>query len=226
MGFFGQSKDPSDGYELLRSAMIERLRRHYGIVDERVIGVMSQVPRHLFVPDALKPQAYKDNAVPIASGQTISQPYIVAKMTQLLELTGTERVLEIGSGTGYQTAVLSGLARKVYAVERLPNLADEAKRRLQTLGIRNFAMMAADGTIGWNAFHPFDAILVAAGGPSIPEPLVKQMRVGGRMIIPIGEDQRSQTLVRVVRTTTGFSQENFGPCTFVPLIGEHGWRAK
>lgn len=222
MGLFGQSENPPDGYELVRTAMIDRLRRHYGILDERVLGAMSAVPRHMFVPEALRSQAYKDNAVPIASGQTISQPYIVAKMTQLLELEGTEKLLEIGSGSGYQTAVLSGLVRKVYAVERVPNLVNEAKRRLQSLGIRNFVMMTADGTIGWKAFRPFDAILVAAGGPSIPEPLVAQLRVGGRLIIPIG-DERSQVLTRVTRTADAYGTENFGPCTFVPLIGEHGW---
>lgn len=223
MGLFGQSENLPDGYELVRTAMIDRLRGHYGILDERVLGAMSAVPRHMFVPEALRSQAYKDNALPIAGGQTISQPYIVAKMTQLLELSGTEKLLEIGSGSGYQTAVLSGLVRKVYAVERLPNLVDEAKRRLHSLGIRNFVMMTADGTIGWNAFRPFDAILVAAGGPSIPEPLVAQLKPGGRLIIPIGDEQRSQVLTRVTRTTDAYTTENFGPCTFVPLIGEHGW---
>ncbi|MEP6946883.1 MAG: protein-L-isoaspartate(D-aspartate) O-methyltransferase [Acidobacteriota bacterium] len=209
---------------MVRSAMIDRLRQHYAITDERVLGVMAQLPRHLFVPEALRPQAYKDNALPISGGQTISQPFIVARMSELLELTGTEKVLEIGSGTGYQTAVLAGLARKVFAIERLPNLVDEANARLQTLGIRNVTVKTADGTTGWEAYHPYDAILVAAGGPSVPEPLVRQLRVGGRMVIPVGDDHRKQMLIRVTRTATGSTQENFGPCAFVPLIGEFGWK--
>lgn len=224
MSFPRTSKGQPDGFEMVRSAMVERLRQHYKIADERVLGIMEHLPRHLFVPDALRPQAYKDNALPISGGQTISQPYIVAKMSELLELTGTEKVLEIGSGTGYQTAVLAGLARKVFAIERLPHLVDEASGRLQMLGTRNVTLKTADGTTGWDAYHPYEAILVAAGGPSIPEPLVKQLKVGGRMVIPVGDDQRKQMLVRVTRTAAGFAQENFGPCAFVPLIGEFGWK--
>ena len=167
--------------------MVERLRDHYKIADKRVLEVMASLPRHAFVPDALRSQAYKDNALPIAGGQTISQPFIVARMTELLEIGGTEKILEIGAGTGYQTAILASLARKVFAIERLPNLADEANRRLQTLGFRNVTLKAADGTTGWDAYHPFDAILVAAGGPAIPEPLVKQLKMGGNLVIPIGE---------------------------------------
>ncbi len=204
--------------------MVERLRDHYNIADERVLEVMAALPRHEFVPDALRSQAYKDNALPIAGGQTISQPFIVARMTELLELGGTEKILEIGAGTGYQTAILASLARKVFAIERLPNLADEANRRLQMLGFRNVTLKAADGTAGWDAYHPFDAILVAAGGPAIPEPLVKQLKVGGKLVIPIGEEQMKQSLIRVTRTANGYETEDFGPCTFVPLIGEHGWK--
>jgi protein-L-isoaspartate(D-aspartate) O-methyltransferase len=224
MSFPRTSKDQPDGFEMVRAAMIARLKQHYGITDERVIEVMQRLPRHMFVPDALRPQAYKDNALPISSGQTISQPYIVAKMTQLLELVGTEKVLEVGSGTGYQTAVLASLARKVFAIERLPNLVEEATARMRILGIRNVTIKTADGTTGWDAYHPYDAILVAAGGPLVPEPLVKQLRLGGRMVIPVGDEPGKQMLIRVTRTAAGSTQENFGPCSFVPLIGEFGWK--
>ena len=206
--------------------MVEHLRNHYKIADERVLDAMNRVPRHAFVPDALKSQAYKDNALPISSGQTISQPFIVARMTELLELKGRERVLEIGSGSGYQTAVLATVARKVFAIERIPVLAAEAKAKLMQLGFRNISYRCDDGTNGWEVYAPFDAILVAAGGPVIPEPLVKQLEIGGRMVIPIGSDQKSQMLVRVTRTEKGFDTENFGPCAFVPLIGSHGWEEK
>lgn len=214
----------ADGFELLRRSMVDNLRTFYKISDEQVLDVMDRLPRHLFVPDALRSQAYKDNALPIAGGQTISQPFIVARMTELLGLTGTEKVLEIGAGTGYQTAILASLARKVFSIERLPSLADDATRRLKTLGFSNVTLKAADGTIGWDAYKPYEAILVAAGGPSIPEPLVKQLEVGGKMVIPIGDEQRAQMLIRVKRTETSFTTENFGPCAFVPLIGEHAWQ--
>src|SRR6188472_2285443 len=202
----------SDGFEIPRARMVEHLRNHYKITDERVLQAMNIVPRHAFVPDALKAQAYKDNALPISGGQTISQPFIVARMTELLELKGRERVLEIGSGSGYQTAILATVARKVFAVERLAVLASEAKQKLIQLGFRNISYRCDDGTNGWEVYAPFDAILVAAGGPSIPEPLAKQLEIGGRMVIPIGSDQKAQVLVRVTRTEKGFETENFGPC--------------
>ncbi len=218
-----KTTNKSDGFEIPRSRMVEHLRGHYKIADERVLEAMNRVPRHAFVPDALRSQAYKDNALPISGGQTISQPFIVARMTELLALKGAERVLEIGSGSGYQTAVLATLARKVFAVERLATLHTEAKQKLMTLGYRNISYRCDDGTTGWEVYAPFDAILVAAGGPTIPEPLVKQLEVGGRMVIPIGDNQKSQMLIRVTRTDKGFDTENFGPCAFVPLIGQHGW---
>jgi len=214
----------SDGFEIPRARMVEHLRTHYRIADERVLDAMNRVPRHAFVPAALRSQAYKDNALPISSGQTISQPFIVARMTELLELKGRERVLEIGSGSGYQTAVLATLARKIFAVERISVLHAEAKQKLLELGFRNVSYRCDDGTNGWQVYSPFDAILVAAGGPVIPEPLVKQLEVGGRMVIPIGENQKSQILVRVTRKERGYETENFGPCAFVPLIGNHGWQ--
>ncbi|MBV9240854.1 MAG: protein-L-isoaspartate(D-aspartate) O-methyltransferase [Acidobacteria bacterium] len=206
-----------------RIRMIERLRDHYKVHDTRVLDAMSRLPRHYFVPPAIQSQAYNDNALPISSGQTISQPFIVARMSELLGLTGKEKVLEIGAGSGYQTAVLAALARKVFAIERLPHLADEAKFRLGQLGIRNVTLKAADGTNGWDAYKPFDGILVAAGGPEIPDPLVHQLAVGGRLVVPVGKDRRSQNLIRITRTDTGWTQEDFGPVAFVPLIGEHGW---
>ncbi len=213
----------TDEMAMQRLRMVERLRDHYKIRDERVLDVMSQLPRHRFVPEAIKSQSYNDNALPISGGQTISQPYIVARMTELLELNGSEKVLEIGAGSGYQTAVLASLARKVFSIERLSALANEADRRLKSLGFRNYTLKVADGTEGWDAYMPYDAILVAAGGPQVPEPLVSQLKIGGRMVVPLGEDQRKQILYRVTRTDAGYTTENFGPCAFVPLIGEHGW---
>ncbi len=213
----------TDEMSMQRHRMIERLRDHYKIIDERVLEAMSEIPRHRFVPEAIKSQAYNDNALPISGGQTISQPFIVAKMTELLGLTGSEKVLEIGAGSGYQTAVLASLARKVFSIERLSSLADEANRRLQSLGYRNYTLKVDDGTEGWSVYSPYDAMLVAAGGPKVPEPLVSQLKIGGRIVIPLGEDKQKQILYRVTRTDAGHTTENFGPCAFVPLIGEHGW---
>ncbi len=214
----------TDEMSIQRQRMVDRLRGHYHISDERVLEVMSRLPRHLFVPAAIKSQAYNDNALPIAGGQTISQPYIVARMTELLELKGDEKVLEIGSGSGYQTAILASLSRKVFAIERLVQLAQDAEARLATLGFRNVVQKAGDGTNGWDAYHPYDAILVAAGGPEVPEPLLRQLKTGGRLIVPVGSDRKSQVLTRVTRSESGSKVETFGGCAFVPLIGKHGWQ--
>jgi len=213
-----------DGYEILRGAMVKRLRDHYRIQDERVLDVMNRLPRHQFVPEAIKHQAYKDNALPIASNQTISQPFIVARMTELLELKPNARILEIGAGSGYQTAVLASLAGKIFAIERIPNLAATAQERLQKLGFHNVTLRCADGTNGWEVYAPFDGILVAAGSPDLPQPLLKQLKIGGRLVIPIGSDPKTQNLIRVTRDAGGFQTEDFGACSFVPLIGEHGWK--
>src|SRR5262252_832847 len=194
--------------------MVDRLRDHYRIADARVLDAMNRLPRHLFVPEALRSQAYKDNALPIASGQTISQPFIVARMTEILELTRRDKVLEIGAGTGYQTAVLAALSRSVFAVERLPNLAAEARDRLKRLGIYNVSLKTDDGTEGWEAYAPYDAILVAAGGPDIPQPLIDQLKLGGRLVIPIGAGQKTQDLVRAIKTEQGIITHDFGPCAF------------
>jgi len=203
--------------------MIQRLREHYGIRDPQVLEAMRQVPRHFFVTEALRGRAYDDNALPINFNQTISQPFIVARMSELLELDKKKRVLEIGAGSGYQTAILSQLASQVYAIERIGELAREAQARIRELGIYNATVKAFDGTLGWNAYAPYDAILVAAGGPKIPEPLIAQLAVGGRLVIPIGETRDSQRLVRVIKTDTSRKVEEYGPCQFVPLIGQHGW---
>jgi protein-L-isoaspartate(D-aspartate) O-methyltransferase len=214
-----------DQFEIPRRRMVEHLRTHYKIQDERVLTAMGQIPRHLFVPDALRSQAYKDNALPISNGQTISQPFIVAKMTELLELKGTERVLEIGGGSGYQTAVLSVLARKIYVVERIQALADELKERILRLGFRNVSIRANDGTNGWQIYSPFDRVLVAAGGPDVPEPLIDQLDIGGILVIPLGENKREQRLTRIKKKEDGIETEDFGPCSFVPLVGKHGWNS-
>jgi protein-L-isoaspartate(D-aspartate) O-methyltransferase len=203
--------------------MVERLRDHYHIRDSRVLAAMADVPRHLFVPEALAGRAYGDHALPIAANQTISQPYIVARMSELLELGKDSRVLEIGAGSGYQTAVLAKLAGQVYAIERIAELAREAQSRIRSLGIYNATVKCFDGTLGWSAHAPYDAILVAAGGPEVPDPLLAQLGEGGRLVMPVGPSRESQCLVRVVRTEKGDSKEDHGACAFVPLIGRYGW---
>lgn len=213
-----------DEFQIPRERMIQRLRDHYKIQDEKVLEVMWAVPRHFFVPSALKAQAYKDNALPIAANQTISQPFIVARMTELLELDDQSKVLEIGAGSGYQTTILAQLAGKIYAIERVPQLAAEAQERFQKLNIQNVTLQCGDGTLGWEAYAPFDGILVAAGSPVMPQPLLNQLKIGGRLVIPIGQDQKSQKLIRITRTNREFQTEDFGSCAFVPLIGEHGWK--
>jgi protein-L-isoaspartate(D-aspartate) O-methyltransferase len=184
---------------------------------------MRKVPRHEFLPEAIRGRAYADNALPLGEGQTMSQPYMVALMTELLELKGTERVLEIGTGSGYQAAVLSHVCEKVYTVERIKMLAEKARATLDRLGYRTVAIKTYDGTYGWKEMAPFDAIMVTAGAPEIPTPLVEQLRVGGRMVIPVGE-RYGQQLVKVVKTAEGTRTEQSVPCMFVPLIGNHGWK--
>ncbi len=215
-----------DEYRIARENMVARLRDHYRLEDPRVLEVMAAVPRHKFVPEALKFQAYRDNALPIAANQTISQPYIVAKMTELLELTPAAKVLEIGAGSGYQTVILAKLARAVYSIERVPALADTVEQRLKEFSIRNVTLQCGDGTNGWELYSPYDAIIAAAGSPEFPKPLLNQLKVGGRLVIPIGEDPKSQVLYRVIKEESGFRTEKHGACSFVPLIGEHGWKEK
>jgi protein-L-isoaspartate(D-aspartate) O-methyltransferase len=203
--------------------MVKSLRESHRIRDERVLAAMAAVPRHLFVPPALLSNAYGDHALPIAANQTISQPYIVARMSELLEVDQTSRVLEIGAGSGYQTAVLARLAGSVFAIERIAELAREAQKRIRELGVYNATIKCFDGTLGWDAHAPYDAALAAAGGPDVPEPLLAQLKVGGRLVMPVGPARDSQRLVRVIRTEQGFEREDHGPCAFVPLIGRYGW---
>lgn len=211
------------GYRIPRERMVEGLRTHYGIQDERVLDVMRRVPRHLFVPEALQGRAYGDHALPIAANQTISQPYIVARMTELLEVSEGSRVLEIGAGSGYQTAVLAALSAQVYAIERIGDLAREAQARIRSLGIYNATVKCFDGTLGWSANAPYDAVIVAAGGPEVPEPLLEQLKVGGRLVVPVGSSREAQRLVRAIRTEDSYEYEDHGGCAFVPLIGRFGW---
>lgn len=210
-------------YRIPRERMIERLRAHYGIRDVRVLDAMRNVPRHAFVPEALQSRAYGDHALPIAANQTISQPFIVARMSELLELDDRSRVLEIGAGSGYQTAVLARLAAQVYAIERIGELARVAQARIRQLGIYNATVKCFDGTLGWSAHAPYDGILVAAGGPDVPEPLLAQLKMDGKLVIPIGDTRESQRLIRLVRTEKGYAEEDHGACAFVPLIGHYGW---
>ncbi len=203
--------------------MIQRLRDHYGISDSNVLEAMRRVPRHFFVTETLRGRSYDDNALPIDFNQTISQPFIVARMTELLGLDKKSRVLEIGAGSGYQTAVLAQLASQVYSIERIGELARQAQSRISELEIYNATVKAFDGTLGWNAYGPYDGILVAAGGPRVPDPLIAQLKTGGRLVIPIGGTRDSQKLVRVIKTEGGHTIEDHGPCQFVPLIGQHGW---
>jgi protein-L-isoaspartate(D-aspartate) O-methyltransferase len=213
----------SHDYKLARERMVKNQLIPRGIADEHVLRAMGKVQRHLFVEEALVGEAYNDHPLPIGHKQTISQPYIVALMTEALELTGKEKVLEIGTGSGYQTAILAELSDKVYTVERIAPLLERSKSLLQSLGYRNVYFKAYDGTLGWEDFSPFDAIMVTAGAPNIPDPLRKQLADGGRMIIPIG-NRYSQDLIKVTRRKDRFGEKNLGGCRFVDLIGEHGWK--
>jgi len=214
-----------DRYRKQRQRMVESQLRARGITDPRVLAAMEKIPRHLFVDEALQDQAYNDNPLPIEAGQTISQPYIVALMTEALALKGTERVLEVGTGSGYQTAILAELAERVFSVERIATLALRARRLLDQLGYFNVAIRVGDGTYGWREEAPFDAILVSAGAPRIPPALVEQLAVGGRFVLPVG-NRISQELVKVTRLSLApddIKEEHLGGCRFVDLIGDYGW---
>jgi protein-L-isoaspartate(D-aspartate) O-methyltransferase len=210
-------------YRLARERMVKNQLIPRGIADENVLRVMGKIQRHLFVEEALVGEAYNDHPLPIGHKQTISQPYIVALMTAALELAGKEKVLEIGTGSGYQTAILAELSDKVYTVERIDPLLEKSKSLLQSLGYTNIYFKAYDGTLGWEDFAPYDAIMVTAGAPKVPEPLLKQLADGGRMLIPIG-NKYSQDLIKVTRVEDRFVEKSFGGCRFVDLIGEHGWK--
>jgi protein-L-isoaspartate(D-aspartate) O-methyltransferase len=211
------------GYEKERHRMVEEQIAGRGVKDARVLAAMNKVPRHEFLPEAMRGMAYSDNALPIGEGQTISQPYMVGLMTESLGLTGTERVLEIGTGSGYQSAVLAALCAKVYTVERIKTIAEKARAALDRLGYKNVAIKIYDGTYGWKEMAPFDAIMVTAGAPEIPAPLIDQLKEGGKLVIPVGE-RYSQRLIKVIKTPEGAKTESSIPCVFVPLIGNHGWK--
>ena len=206
----------------LRAEMVEHQLRRRGIRDERVLAAFLKVPRHKFV----RPQdlwvAYEDYPLPIGYGQTISQPYIVALMTELLALKGDECVLEVGTGSGYQAAILAELAREVITIERIPELARRAQRVLTDLGYRNVTVLVGDGSLGAPDFAPFDAIIVTAAAPHPPKALLEQLKDGGRLVIPIG-DRTLQELIRFVRKGDEWQEEKHGPCLLVPLIGKNGW---
>ncbi len=211
-----------DLYVRARQRMVQRLREK-GIRDPRVLEAMERVPRHLFVEEAFWPRAYEDHPLPIGYGQTISQPYMVALMTELLMVTPGNRVLEIGAGSGYQTAILATLGAEVYAVERIPELAARAQAKLALLGITNVVVRCFDGTLGWPEKAPFDGILVAASGRTVPQPYIDQLVIGGRLVMPIG-DETYQRLLRLIKGERENTIEWHGGCVFVKLIGRYGWK--
>jgi protein-L-isoaspartate(D-aspartate) O-methyltransferase len=204
-----------------RQRLIAELRR-LGVHDERVLAALRAVPRELFVPPRHRDQAYRNIPLPIGEGQTISQPLVVGLMTQALALRGPERLLEVGTGSGYQAAVLSRLAAHIVTVERLPELAARASALLQRLGCQNVEVHVSNGSLGWPTGAPYDAIVVTAGAPQVPAALVRQLGADGRLVIPVG-DRTSQDLLRVTRRGSGTATENLGPVRFVPLVGEQGW---
>jgi protein-L-isoaspartate(D-aspartate) O-methyltransferase len=216
---FGRERD----YKSLRESMVEFQLKPRGINDPRVLEAMSEVHRHLFVPEDARPHAYGDHPIPIGEGQTISQPYMVALMTQALELKGDERVLEVGTGSGYQAALLSRLCSKVYTVEKVASLALKTKELFNKQGYDNINVKVGDGTEGWPEFSPYDGIVVTAGAPKIPEPLVEQLAEGGRIVIPVG-NTFSQELVVGKKISGKLTQEGVCGCMFVPLLGKYGWK--
>jgi protein-L-isoaspartate(D-aspartate) O-methyltransferase len=209
-------------YERRRAKMVSQQLELRGITDPDVLAAMRTVPRHLFVSDALKDQAYGDFPLPIGEQQTISQPYIVAEMTQALQIGNDDRVLEIGTGSGYQAAVLAHIAYRVYSIERIRSLYLQTRKLLDQLNLHNVIMRCTDGTMGWKDESPFDAIIVTAGSPKVPEPLVEQLAENGRMVVPVG-DQHSQDLIKITKDSSGIQQTSLGGCRFVKLVGKQGW---
>jgi protein-L-isoaspartate(D-aspartate) O-methyltransferase len=212
-----------DAFAELRRRMVEEQLREHGISDPRVLDAMGRVPREEFVPADLRDAAYEDGPLPIGAGQTISQPFTVALMCEALQLEGTEKVLEIGAGSGYSAAVLSLLAKSVFTVERIPGLARTARMRLEQLGYGNVRLITGDGTLGLPAETPFDAIVVTAGAETLPDAYVRQLRPGGRIVIPIGGYRYNQTMYRFTRLPEELRVENLGGFAFVPLVGKFGW---
>ncbi|MEW5725779.1 MAG: protein-L-isoaspartate(D-aspartate) O-methyltransferase [Thermodesulfobacteriota bacterium] len=214
----------SELYLQARRKMVQEQLVPRGISDPGVLGAMGRVPRHLFVDTEFKSMAYGDYPLPLSHGQTISQPYIVALMTQALELTGREKALEVGTGSGYQTAILAELSAQVYTVERIEPLLEQARRLLAELGYRNITSQAFDGTLGWPEFAPYEAVIVTAAAPGLPGPLLDQLADGGRLVIPLG-DAAAQDLVRITKKGQEIEQTHLCGCRFVKLIGVHGWKA-
>lgn len=210
-------------YTGARRRLIEALRAG-GIRDLAVLRAFDLVPRHLFVPTGIQHRAYEDASLPIGNGQTISQPSTHARYLELLALTGQERVLEIGTGSGYQTALLAQLAGQVFSVERVTALLDKARVVLREAGVRNVSLLSGDGTLGWREYAPYDAILVTAASPTVPEPLAAQLAEGGRMLIPLG-GREAQVLTVITRRGDTFARQDVAPARFVPLLGRHGWNS-
>jgi protein-L-isoaspartate(D-aspartate) O-methyltransferase len=211
-------------YARQREEMVKRQIEARGVTDSYVLAAMLKVPRHLFVSDALRDQAYGDFPLPIGEQQTISQPYIVAEMTQALQPGKDDRILEIGTGSGYQAAILAEIVFRVYTIEKLYPLYKKTRKLFDQLRYHNIVTKYSDGTSGWKNESPFDAIIVTAGSPGIPEPLISQLAVGGRMVIPVG-DQYSQELIKLYKDEHGIHKTNLGGCRFVKLVGEYGWRS-
>jgi len=218
----GKKEVPRD-YQKERLVMVEEQLRRRGISDPRVLEAMGKVPRHLFVLEDYQDSAYEDRPLPIGEGQTISQPYMVAIMTQSLELKGRERVLEIGTGSGYQTAILAELAEKILTIERIPTLTERTTKVLGDLGYPNISFRSGDGSRGWPEEGPFDGIMVTAGSPDVPPTLKSQLAEGGRLVIPTGP-RFTQTLYKLTREGEQFIEEDVTGCVFVPLVGDYGWR--
>lgn len=209
-------------YTQARERMVQDQLAARGITDAHVLAVMGRVPRHAFVEEYLRDQAYEDYPLPIGENQTISQPYMIAIMAQVLRLEQTERILEIGTGSGYLSAILAELGAMVYSVERLESLASRAQATLQTLGYRNVLIDVGDGSLGWPDHAPFDAVVVGSAAPCLPRPLLSQLITGGRLVLPMGEEEL-QTLVKVSKEPSGLREEYFGECRFVKLRGQYGW---
>lgn len=213
---------PLDGeFRASRRRLVETLQDR-GVRDLAVLKAFEATPRHLFVPTGVRHRAYEDSALPIGSGQTISQPSIHARYLELLKLTGHEKVLEVGTGSGYQTVLLAHLAAQVFSIERIPALLDGARDSIAKAGVRNVSILLGDGTLGWREYSPYDAILVSAAAPSAPQPLLDQLSEGGRLLIPLG-GQDVQTLVVITKQHGAFKREDILPVRFVPLLGAHGW---
>lgn len=208
-------------YRGARRRLVETLQES-GISDLAVLHAFEQTPRHLFIPSGVAHRAYEDSALPIGSGQTISQPSVHARYLQLLQLKGTETVLEVGTGSGYQTVLLAHLAARVFSIELVSGLLERAREVIAACGVRNVSLMLGDGTLGWREHAPYDAILVSAAAPDIPRPLAEQLADGGRMIVPLG-DLDEQMLVMVTRRGDTFERRDITPVRFVPLLGTHGW---